>query len=107
MFDIFLVTLAQAAESSDTGSGSSMSLFIFFGAMFLIMYLLVIRPQRKEEKRKRAMISAVKKGDAVVTQGGIHGVVTAVHQEKRVATIKIGEGTKVDFNLSAISVVKE
>ena len=107
MFSIFLTTFAQAAEPANTGSGSSMSLFIFFGAMFLIMYLLVIRPQRKAEKKKKAMLSAVKKGNAVVTQGGIHGVVTAVNQEKRTATIKISEGTKVEFNLNAIVVIKE
>jgi len=61
------VLLAQAAG----GSGSS--LFIFIAGMFAIMYFLMIRPQQKQLKEHKALLANLKKGDVVVTQGGIIG----------------------------------
>jgi preprotein translocase subunit YajC len=61
------VLLAQAA------GGSPSSLFIFIAGMFAIMYFLMIRPQQKQLKEHKALLSNLKKGDLVVTQGGIIG----------------------------------
>jgi len=60
------VLLAQA-------SGSPSSLFIFIAGMFAIMYFLMIRPQQKQLKEHRALLANLKKGDWVVTQGGMIG----------------------------------
>jgi len=61
------VLLAQAA------GGSPMSLFVFIAGMFAIMYFVLIRPQQKQLKDHRALLANLKKGDMVVTQGGIIG----------------------------------
>ena len=68
------VLLAQAG-------GSPSSLFIFIAGMFAIMYFLMIRPQQKQLKEHRALLAALKKGDLVVTQGGIIGRIFPGHRE--------------------------
>ena len=61
--------LAQAAPGTDYG------FFLMIGGMFLIMYLFMIRPQMKKQKEAKSFREAIKKGDKVVTIGGIHGKV--------------------------------
>jgi len=62
-------------------------------AIFAIFYFLLIRPQRKEQERHRTMIAELKKGDEVVTSGGIIG--TVVHVQEDRLTIKTGENTRL------------
>jgi len=62
-------------------------------AIFAIFYFLLIRPQRKEQDRHRTMIAELKKGDEVVTNGGIIG--TVVHVQEDRLTIKTGENTRL------------
>jgi preprotein translocase subunit YajC len=69
---------------------------IFFGqmaAIFGIFYLILIRPQRKEQERHKKMLEQVKKGDEVVTTGGIIGSV--IHAQEDRLTIKTGENTRI------------
>ena len=70
-----------------------MALFVQLGLIFLIFYWLLIRPQRKERERHQIMIESLKKGDEVVTVGGIVG--TIVHLDGDRLTIKTGENTRL------------
>ena len=63
---------------AQTAGGSPQSLFIFIIGMFAIMYFLMIRPQQKQLKEHRALLANLKKGDMVVTQGGIIGRIVLV-----------------------------
>ncbi len=70
--------------------------------MFGVFYFLLIRPQQKKEKDKQAMIQNIKKGDKVVTSGGILGTVVGV--KDNIVVLKVGDGdTKIEFLKSAIS----
>ncbi|MBI4550508.1 MAG: preprotein translocase subunit YajC [Candidatus Omnitrophica bacterium] len=70
--------------------------------MFVIFYFLLIRPQQKKEKDRQKMIAALKKGDRVVTSGGILGTVVGVKED--VVVLKVGDGeTKIEFLKSAVS----
>lgn len=69
---------AQAAATGAGGTTASLIAFVPYIAIFAIFYFLMIRPQQKRAKAHRAMIDAVKKGDSVVTGGGIMGKVTRV-----------------------------
>ncbi|HZD04483.1 MAG TPA: preprotein translocase subunit YajC [Longimicrobiales bacterium] len=62
-------------------------------AIFAIFYFLLIRPQRKEQQRHREMVEALKKGDDVVTAGGVIG--TVIHAEKDRVTIRTAESTRL------------
>jgi len=78
--------------------GESTSLFVMLGLMFLIMYMLVIRPQRKREKERQAMIAAVKKNDRILTSGGIIGTVTNAKDDD--VTIRIDDDKNVRIRIN-------
>ncbi|MFP4013494.1 MAG: preprotein translocase subunit YajC [Chitinispirillaceae bacterium] len=78
--------------------------FIFIMiAMFVIIYFLMIRPEQKKQKERQKMLSALKKGDKVLTIGGIMGVIQNVKDSTY--SIKIGENTVVEVTKSAVSSV--
>jgi preprotein translocase subunit YajC len=77
-----------------------MILFIQLALIFLIFYWLLIRPQRKEQERHRAMIQALKKGDEIVTAGGIIG--TIVHATEDRLTVKTGDNTRIILERSKV-----
>jgi len=82
--------------------GNSMLIFgVQLLAMFAIFYFLLIRPQSVEQKKLRDMLSALKKGDEVVTTGGIIG--TVVHVEAERVTIKRAESTRLVVERSRIA----
>ena len=84
--------LALLATPREGGSATTIFLMqmVAIGAIF---YLLLIRPQRKEQQRHRQMIEELKKGDEVITNGGIIG--TVVHTQDDRLTIKTGENTRL------------
>lgn len=69
-------------------------------AMLLIFYFLLIRPQQQRQKQTETMLKALKKGDRVLTNGGIYGTVVGVDDSK--AVLKIADDVKVEFSKSAI-----
>lgn len=75
------------------GGSPAFALLVQLGLIFMIFYWLLLRPQRKEKERHEAMIQAVKKGDEVVTVGGIVG--TVVHVDGDRLTVKSAESTRL------------
>ena len=85
----------------DAGAGGGpLSMMMIFALIFGVFYFLVIMPAKKQQKKKEAMISALKKGDKVVTSGGIFGTVATV--EDHTLLLKIAENTKIRISKSAI-----
>jgi len=84
---------AQAAGGSATGFGDPMFL-IMMGLMLAVMYFLMIRPQQKKVKEHKALIAAIKRGDQVVTSGGIIGTVAKVRSDTEV-DLEIADGVRV------------
>jgi preprotein translocase subunit YajC len=80
--------------------GVDITFFLMMGAIFAIFYVLVIRPQQKQQREREAFLQTAAKGDDVVTQGGIHGRVSAV--ENDVLEIEVGRvrGEKVKLRIS-------
>ena len=75
------------------GADGTLIFMIQMMAIFAIFYFLLIRPQRKEQQRHQEMIRTVKKGDDVVTAGGIIG--TVVHAQEDRLTLRTGENTRI------------
>jgi preprotein translocase subunit YajC len=86
-----------------SATGSMLSTVVMFGAVFLIFYFMIIRPQNKKQKAMQKMISAVKKGDKVVTIGGIHGTVQSV--KDKTVVIKVDDSSRIEFSKSALASV--
>ncbi len=76
---------------------------IMFVAIIAIFYFLIIRPQKKRDKETKAMLDAMKKGDKIITIGGIHGTVVAVKDQSVV--VKVDDNTRIEFTKSAVSTV--
>ena len=74
-----------------------------FGALILMMYFLLIRPQQRQRKEQEARIASLEKGDKVVTAGGIHASVH--HISDKTVTLKLSEGVFVPFEKSSVSSV--
>lgn len=94
------LTLLQAAGNS---TGQMLSTLVTFGLVFVIFYFLIIRPQNKKQKEAQKMISGVKKGDKVVTIGGVHGIVHAV--KDATVVIRVDDETRIEFSKSALATV--
>lgn len=73
--------------------------------MIAIFYFFLIRPQSKRQKETEKMLAALKKGDKVVTIGGIHGTITSVKENTIV--LKVDDNTKIEFNRTAIASVEK
>jgi preprotein translocase subunit YajC len=100
--------LLQGSDPAPTppGPGNPLAMFFPFMLMLGVFYFLIILPQNKKRKEHQKMLDSLKKGDRVVTRGGIYGTVVAV--KEKVITLKISPEVKVDFSKSAISyLVKE
>lgn len=87
------VTPAYAQAAGGAGASQIMQ-FVPLIAIFAIMYFLMIRPQQKKAKEHKAMIEAVRRGDQVVTAGGLLGKVTKVKEDGELE-VEISEGVKV------------
>jgi|TARA_B100000959_G_scaffold159814_1_gene167411 preprotein translocase subunit YajC len=83
-----------------TGGGGMTSL-VFFGLIFAVMYLFMIRPQVRKQKKEKAFREALKKGDKVVTIGGIHGKITEIGQ--LTVVLDVHSSGKLKVEKSAIS----
>jgi len=101
LFNLISIANAQGTGSSSSQSGG-ISMFILPVLILLIFYFLMIRPSQKKEKNRKKMIDELQKGDKVITNGGIYGVIVSVKKEEDIVVLKIAEGAKVDFAKSAI-----
>ena len=93
------ISLLQAVA----GSGSMLMSVLPFGLIILIFYFFIIRPQNKKQKETEKMLSALKKGDKVVTVGGIHGVISST--KEKTVIVKVDDNAKIEFSRNAITSV--
>jgi preprotein translocase subunit YajC len=98
-----MVDLAYAMGPSPAGGGNGggiMSVLPLMIGMFAIMYFLIIRPQQKQRKDRESLLAAIKKGDRVVTTGGLYGTVVGLSDPT--VTLKVAEQVKMEFERSAV-----
>lgn len=102
---IVSLVLAQAPG----GSGSSGGLFgnplIFMVLMFVMMYFIIIRPQRLKQKQHEALLKQLKAGDHVVTAGGEHGIIASL--KDTTVMVKVADNVRIEYERSAIASVKK
>lgn len=91
-----------------TGGGESANpllSFLPFILIFVIIYFLMMRPQIKKQKEKQKMLESLKKGDNVITMGGIHGKVVGFADEEKTVIVKVDDNVKLNIDKSAVNVV--
>ena len=99
-----LITPAFAQAAASGGAFGTLSGFMPLVLIFGIMYFLLIRPQQKKAKEHKAMVEALRRGDQVLTQGGILGKVSKVNDDG-VLEVEIADGVKVRVMRSSIAQV--
>jgi len=101
-----LITLAQAGGEGGGGDGT-MNLLIMIPAFILVFYFLLIRPQRQKDKERREMLDKVKKGDKIITTGGILGEVVRVGEREVVILVDKEKNTRFRLLRTAIYGITE
>lgn len=89
--------------ATDGGAGGSNLLMTLlpFVLMFAVFYFLLIRPQQKKQKTRALMLNQLKKGDKVVTIGGMHGTIIEITDD--IVVLRVNDATKITFDRSAIN----
>lgn len=103
---MFGVAFAMGSSAGGASAGGALGQFqgmIPLVFMFAIFYFLLIRPQQKKAKEHRALLESLKKGDLVVTAGGMHGKVSAL--DDQVVTLEIAPGVNVRINKGYIATI--
>lgn len=93
--------MIQGILLQSQGSGGTMQSLILFGGIAIIFYFFMIRPQQKKQKDQKKFINEIKKGDRIVTIGGVHGRISDMDDDT--VTVDVEKGAKIKFERSAIS----
>jgi preprotein translocase subunit YajC len=97
----FLLLAPPAAGGN--GGSSMVSTLIMFGMIFVIFYFMILRPQQKRAKERTKMLESIKKGDKIITSGGMHGKV--INVDEKTILIEASDNVKLKFDRSAINVI--
>ncbi|MFC1671828.1 preprotein translocase subunit YajC [Planctomycetota bacterium] len=92
-----------AAQGAGAGGGSWTNTMMLMIPLFVIMYVIMIRPQKIKDKERKAMLSKLTKNDRVVTIGGIHGTIANVKDKEIVLKVDESNNLKLRFARSAIA----
>ncbi|PYL08569.1 MAG: preprotein translocase subunit YajC [Verrucomicrobia bacterium] len=101
-----ILAQAQSAAPQQMPGGGIGSFFVPLILIFIIMYFVMIRPQKKRQEQQQKLIGSLKTGDRVVTNAGIHGLISNV--KENTVLLKVADNVKIEMDKSAITnVVKE
>ncbi len=99
----FFIADAHAQAAAPAAEGGEMFQIFFLIGLFVLFYVIAIRPQRKRQKEHANMVSALSKGDEVVTTGGILGKITRI--EDNFVVVRVADNVELKFQRSYISAV--
>ena len=100
------MSVLMTAEAG-AGAGGMISMIIWMVVLFGMMYFLMIRPQKKEQKRVAAMLSDMEVGDAVVTTGGFYGVIIDITDEDVIVEFGNNKNCRIPMRKAAIAEVEK
>jgi len=104
MFNDIAWAMAPAQDAGAQGGGSTIMSFLPLILIFVVFYFLLIRPQQKKAKEHKQVLEGLKKGDKVITSGGVYAVIEAVGTTT--VTLKIAENVKVKFGKAYIAAIR-
>ena len=102
MFQTFLAQAQTAAPQQMPGGGIG-SFFVPLIFIFVIMYFVMIRPQKKRQEQQQKLVTSLKTGDRVVTNSGIHGLISNV--KENTVLVKVADNVKIEMDKAAIATV--
>ncbi len=97
--------IAMAPAQGGQGGGDFTTTILMFAVIIGIFYFMILRPQQKRQKERLKLLDSMKKGDKVVTSGGIHGTIVGI--EDKTLLLQIADNVKVKVERSSISIVNK
>jgi preprotein translocase subunit YajC len=94
---------AMAQPQGGNAEGGLISTLIMFSLIIGIFYFLILRPQQKRQKERKTLLEALKKGDKVVTSGGMYGTIAGL--DDKTVLVQVAEGIKIKFERGAVNAV--
>ena len=107
MLNFLLDAAAGAAETAESSPLAALSMPIMLIAMVAIFYFLMIRPQKKEQKRLQAMLNSMEVGDSIVTTGGFYGVIIDMTEEDVIVEFGNNKNCRIPMRKQAIAEVEK
>ena len=104
MFDLISTAYALGGSPSEGGEPNPIASLLPFVLMFLVLYLLILRPQMRKQRNQQRMIDELEKNDEIVTSGGIHGTILNIKDD--ILVVKIADNVKIEVSRAAVSRVK-
>lgn len=97
--------LAMAPSQGGQDGGNFTTTILMFAVIIGIFYFMIMRPQQKRQKERQKLLDSMKKGDKVITAGGLHGTIMGI--EDKTLLLQIADNVKVKVERSSISVVNK
>lgn len=104
---ILLTTTDAAAAEGSTGAAAIIPLIIWFVIIFGFMYFFMIRPQKKEQKKHQAMLSALECGDCILTTSGFYGIVIDITDDTVIVEFGNNKNCRIPMQKSAITQIEK
>jgi len=95
--------MAFMAPSGGDGGGGMASTLVMFALIIGIFYFMILRPQQKRQKERQKLLDALKKGDKVVTAGGMYGTIAGI--DEKTVLIQVADNVKMKFERSSVTSV--
>jgi len=107
MHDTILALMLFAPPTGGGQTPNQLVSFIPLVLIFIVFYFFMIRPQQKKQKEREGLLDNIKRGDKVVTIGGIHGTVAGIETEKKTVLVQVADNVKLKFERSAIANIEK
>lgn len=98
-----LSVMAFVQEGGQQGGGGTLGFILPMLLIFAIMYFLIFRPQAKKQKQHQAMVNEIRKGDKIVTAGGIYGTVAGIKEKEKTLIVKIDDNVKIEISRTSVA----
>jgi preprotein translocase subunit YajC len=106
MFQTLLSVLLFAPPAGGTAPNPYLQI-VPLVLIFVVFYFFMIRPQQKKQKEREKTLDSLKRGDKVVTIGGVHGSVSGIDTEKKTVLVQVSENVKIKFDRTAIATIEK
>lgn len=104
---ILLTGEGAAVPEAGGGAGSMLAMIVVYGLFFLVIWFVLFRPQKKEQKKVQAMLAALEIGDSVLTTAGFYGVVIDIADDTVIVEFGSNKNCRIPMEKSAISRVEK
>ena len=107
MSNTLLSLLLFAPAVSGQGTPNTLFQIVPIVLIFIVFYFFMMRPQQQKQKEREKVLDSLKRGDRVVTIGGVHGTIAGIDTERKTVLVQVSESTKITFDRTAVANIEK